>query len=110
MAAAPIWSARISDELLVYGLCNGEREAFETLFERFFDRIYEMVGRSLQDRAETERMVSRIFIEAFSKIGSYRGESPLPAWFFGFARRALSEYHANRASQWAPDEPCWPSV
>jgi RNA polymerase sigma factor (sigma-70 family) len=87
--AAPAAPA-VSDEELVEQLRQGNREAFELVYERYFRRVYHFVDRRLGNRADVEETVQEVFINIFSSVGTYRGEAPFAAWVFGLTRRTIA--------------------
>ena len=80
----------VSDDTLVERILARERDAFDRLYERYFNRVYGFVWRRLDNRADVEETVQEIFIGVFSCLGSYRREAPLGAWILGIARRAVA--------------------
>lgn len=94
--AAPDVEARavddgpVPDELLVARVIDGDEAAFEILYQRYFRRVYQFVGKRLPTRADTEETVQEVFINIFSSIGSFRGEAPFAAWVLGLARRTIA--------------------
>lgn len=81
---------RASDESLVDRVREGDRLAFEELYQRYFKRIYGFLDRRLGNRADTEETTQEVFVNVFSSLHSYRGEAPFAAWIFGLTRRTLS--------------------
>ena len=90
MAAPDLAATPPTDEELVERLRAGEREAFETLYDRYLPRIYQYVDRRLRNRADTEETVQEVFFNLFNSIESYRGEAPFGAWVFGLTRRTIA--------------------
>jgi RNA polymerase sigma-70 factor (ECF subfamily) len=90
MAAPDLAATTPSDETLVEQLRTGDREAFETLYERYLPRIYQYVDRRLRNHADTEETVQEVFFNVFNSIDSFRGEAPFGAWVFGLTRRTLA--------------------
>lgn len=78
------------DEILVERIRQGDREAFDDLYERYFKRIYAFLDRRLSNRADTEETTQEVFINVFSSIDSFRGDAPFAAWIFGLTRRTLA--------------------
>ena len=83
-------AAVLADEVLVQRLREGDREAFELLYERYFHRIFNFVGKRLRHREDTEETVQEVFINLFSSIHGYRGDAPFGAWVFGLTRRTIA--------------------
>lgn len=81
---------RVPDEVLVDRIKNGDHEAFDDLYERYFKRIYAFVDKRLNNRADTEETVQEIFFNVFNSVGSYRQEAPFLAWIFGVSRRTIA--------------------
>jgi RNA polymerase sigma-70 factor (ECF subfamily) len=78
------------DAELVRGVIAGDEAAFQTLYERYFPRVYDFVQRRLRNQADTEETVQEVFINLLSSIESYRGDAPFGAWVFGVTRRTVA--------------------
>jgi len=78
------------DEALVERLKEGDRAAFDLLYDRYYKRIYYFLDRRLGNRADTEEVVQEVFINVFSSIDGYRGDAAFGAWIFGLTRRTLA--------------------
>ncbi len=79
-----------SDDALVLLVLDGDHEAFSTLYERYFKRIYHFVNRRMSNAADVEETVQEVFINVFSSLDSYRKEAPFGAWIFGVTRRTIA--------------------
>lgn len=104
MAAARVetGSASSLDEALVERLRQGERRAFDLLYERYFGRVYRFVDKRMRNRADTEETVQEVFINVFSSIHTYRGEAPFAAWVFGLARRTVASRFKKKRHETVP--------
>ncbi len=80
----------IPDEQLIARIEAGDEAAFNTLYDRYFPRVFSFVRRRLANRADVEETVQEIFINVFSSLGSYRGEAPFAAWVLGVSRRTTA--------------------
>jgi RNA polymerase sigma-70 factor, ECF subfamily len=70
-------------------VAESELEAFATLYERTFPRVYAYVASLLRDRAGAEDVTAQSFERAYRKRRSYRaGKGSPEAWLFGIARNA----------------------
>lgn len=94
--------ALVTDEQLVELIRGGDRDAFETLYRRFFPRIYRFVQRRMGNRADVEETVQEIFIAAFSSLGAYRGDAPFGAWVFGLSRRTIANRFKRKRAELVP--------
>lgn len=79
-----------TDETLVDWLREGDRASFDELYRRYYRRVYGFLDKRLRNRADTEETTQEVFINIFSSISSFRGESAFAAWVFGLTRRTLA--------------------
>jgi RNA polymerase sigma-70 factor (ECF subfamily) len=109
MAAAPIDTAELAgDEELVARVRCGDRSAFDSLYARYFPRVYRFVDRRLSNRADVEETVQEVFFHLFASIEGFRGDAPFAAWVFGVTRRTLASRFKRRRLDAVPlgeDEP-----
>ncbi|MHB9052865.1 MAG: RNA polymerase sigma factor [Thermoleophilia bacterium] len=84
---------------LVRRVQKGDLEAFEVIYERFFDSVYAYVFRQVGSHADTEDIVSGVFLAAFEKIGkfSWRGAG-FAAWLFCIARYDVLDHFRRLGS------------
>ena len=94
--------APVEDERLVELVRSGDRDAFETLYRRFFPRIYRFVRKRMGNRSDVEETVQEIFIAAFSSLGGYRGEAPFGAWVYGLSRRTVANRFKRKRAETVP--------
>ncbi len=78
------------DDVLVERVGKGDQEAFETLYGRYYPRVFRFVSRRLRNRADVEETVQEVFFAVFSSMGSFRGEAPFVAWVLGLTRRTIA--------------------
>jgi len=90
MAAAEVLAETFSDGELIDRVLLGDRDAFDTLYHRYFSRVFAFLQKRLNNRADTEETVQEVFINVFSSLASFRGESPFGAWVLGVSRRTLA--------------------
>lgn len=93
---------------------EGDLRAFERLYRRHVDRISSLVGRMLSDR-EAEDVTQEVFIRAWEKLGTFRGDAAFSTWLYRvalsqilqhrrqMARRRERSEAARRARPWRPD-------
>ena len=79
-----------SDEILVDRIRQGDRVAFDDIYDRYFKRIYAFLEKRLRNHADTEETTQEVFINVFASIDSFRGDAPFAAWIFGLTRRTLA--------------------
>ena len=102
MAAAEILQTTLSDVELIDLVVNGDREAFEVLYDRYFHRVFAFCSKRLNNRADAEETTQEVFINVFSALASFRNESPFAAWVLGVARRTVANRFKKKRHQTVP--------
>jgi RNA polymerase sigma-70 factor (ECF subfamily) len=69
-----------SDQLLVRKALGGDADAFATLFQLHKGRVYAICLRMTNNPADADDLTQEAFIQAFRKLGTFRGESALSTW------------------------------
>jgi RNA polymerase sigma-70 factor, ECF subfamily len=64
---------------------TGDRAAFERLYRSNLQRVFSVVARMLADRAEAEEVVQDVFVRAWAKLPTFRGESAFSTWLHRLA-------------------------
>ncbi len=105
MAAAALADpaeVQASDEAVIERIRNGDQEAFNELYERYFPRVYSFVRKRIDNRADVEETVQEVFINVFSSLDSYRVEAPFAAWVFGVSRRTVASRFKRKRHKMVP--------
>lgn len=77
---------------LIHRVLNGEIDAFEPIVKRYQPRIFAMARRYARQESEVEDIVQDVFIKAFQKLSSYRGDAPFEHWLMRIAIRTCYDY------------------
>ena len=103
-----------SDAEIVAAVCGGDSERFSELVTRYQPRLFATARRYARREDEVQDIVQEIFLKAFSKLSSWRGEAPFEHWLMRLAVRtcydALREHQKNRehsVSDLTEDETGW---
>jgi RNA polymerase sigma-70 factor (ECF subfamily) len=72
---------------LVLAAQQGDRQAFEALFERYRRAVYVTILRRLDNEAEAQELCQEVFIQAMRKIGQLRDPLCIGAWLRSIAKR-----------------------
>ena len=72
-------------ELLIKQIAEGNRKAFEKLYNGYYRLVYAVAYSVTQDVNDTEDVTAEVFITIWNKAGSYRGGSAT-AWFCSIAK------------------------
>lgn len=94
-AATP--AAHGEDLELVGRLLARDRKAIAEFVANHGDALYGYVRLRLAPRTEhADDVVQEVFLAAWQRIGSYRGDSPLRAWLLGIARHKVEDLYRER--------------
>ena len=74
------------DAALVTRAREGDRDAFAALYERYFDRVYDFLVRTVRDRDEAADVAQDTFIRAMGSLDSLREGASFKSWLFTIAR------------------------
>jgi RNA polymerase sigma-70 factor (ECF subfamily) len=62
-----------------------DTEAFETLYRKLVGRIYALSMRMARDPQRAEELTQDVFVRAWERIGSFRGEAKFTTWLHRLA-------------------------
>src|SRR5690348_3380378 len=87
----------VDDAILVRTAQGGDREAFAQLYDRYFERIYDFVRRTLRNEADAADVTQEVFIKAMGSIGSLSNPLVFKSWLFTIARNlSISKIRGQR--------------
>ena len=72
-------------ETLVQGAQAGDSRAFDALYRRLVGRIYALCLRMARDAQRAEELTQDVFVRAWERLGSFRGESKFTTWLHRLA-------------------------
>jgi RNA polymerase sigma-70 factor (ECF subfamily) len=83
----------MSEKDIVTRAISGDGEAFTSLYERYFDKVYRYVYVRLGNHAEAEDLTQEVFVKALEAIGSYRWRNlPFASWLFRIAHNCTVDH------------------
>ncbi|MBI4865146.1 MAG: sigma-70 family RNA polymerase sigma factor [Candidatus Riflebacteria bacterium] len=98
------WS-ELSDDELVEATRKGRPEAFGALHDRHRRLVFCVLLRSTRGDADTARDLSQeIFLKAFEKLSSFRGDAPFRAWLMSITHHVATDWANRRVTEWLKDE------
>ncbi len=80
MSTAEVESTEQNDVELAQAAGAGDGLAFEQLYRRHYRRVYALCLRMVQDPTLAEDLTQEVFVNLFTKIGSFRGDSQFTTW------------------------------
>ncbi len=78
--------ASIADDALAAKALEGDREAFADLYERYFDRVYDLLIRMIRNPAVASDVAQDTFMKILSGLGTRPPEVSFKAWLYTIAR------------------------
>lgn len=70
----------VSVETLVKSAQGGDARAFEQVYRRTSDRVYAVCLRMCADADEATELVQDVYVRAWRRLSSFRGESLFTTW------------------------------
>jgi RNA polymerase sigma-70 factor (ECF subfamily) len=74
------------DAALMLRVKQGDREAFETLVNKYKQPVMNLVFRTLPDAAEAEDLAQHVFLQVFKSAHRYEVAAKFSTWIFTIAR------------------------
>jgi RNA polymerase sigma-70 factor, ECF subfamily len=81
-----------ADGELVQAVVGGDTESFEVLVVRYQPRVFATARRYARREDEVEDIVQEVFLKAFDKLGTFRGEAPFEHWLMRLAVRTCYDF------------------
>ncbi|MBT5322080.1 MAG: sigma-70 family RNA polymerase sigma factor [Verrucomicrobiales bacterium] len=69
-----------TDKELIAEVLGGNPESFEPLVVKYQPRVFAIARRYARREDEVEDIVQTVFMKAYSKLSSYRGDAPFEHW------------------------------
>ena len=92
-------NAGASDAELVARSQAGEAEAFETLYHQHAPRIYSLACRMAGSPEDGEDLLQEIFLQAYRKLGGFKGDSAVGTWLYRLALNHCLDYVRSRQAK-----------
>src|SRR5688500_852047 len=90
----------LTDAELIKAVLAGDASSFEGLITRYQPRIFGTARKYARRESEVEDIVQEVFLKAFTKLSTFRGDSPFEHWLMRLAVRTcydfLREHQRNR--------------
>ncbi len=85
------------DRDLVERYQAGDPDAFDDLYQRYFDRLHGYCQRRVGDHHEAEELAQEAFVKALRAMPSFAGERRFYPWMTVIAQRLCIDHHRRRA-------------
>ncbi len=89
----------MSDAELVARCQAGEIDAFETLYRQHAARIFSLASRMAGSADEGEDLLQEIFLQAYRKLGTFKGEAAVGTWLYRLAVNHCLDFVRSRRAR-----------
>ena len=90
---------------LIAAVLKGDAASFEPLVQKYSPRVFATARRYARRESEVEDIAQEIWLKAFSKLHSFRGEAPFEHWLMRMTVRTcydfLRGHQRNRESSFS---------
>lgn len=87
-----------SDGDLVVLAVAGDRDAFERLLRRHYDRVHALAWQLTGTRADADDIAQDVCCTLVEKIATFRGEAKFTTWLCGIVYNACRDFRRRRRS------------
>jgi len=70
---------------LIAAVLKGDAGSFEPLVQKYSPRVFATARRYARRESEVEDIAQEVWLKAFEKLGSFRGEAPFEHWLMRMA-------------------------
>ena len=77
---------------LIAAVLKGDAASFEPLVQKYSPRVFATARRYARRESEIEDIVQEVWLKAFQKLGSFRGEAPFEHWLMRLAVRTCYDF------------------
>ena len=81
-----------SEPELIAAVLRGDAASFEPIIQKYSPRIFATARRYARRESEVEDIVQEVWLKAFQKLSSFRGEAPFEHWLMRLAVRTCFDF------------------
>ncbi|HEY4389007.1 MAG TPA: RNA polymerase sigma factor [Ktedonobacteraceae bacterium] len=94
-----------SDQLLMHQILQGSQEAANTLFYRYYDRIFHfLLLNRVSNREDARDLTQDTFRKAWENLENLRNTERFDAWLYRIAKNLATDYFRRRRPQTSLEE------
>jgi len=90
---------------LIAAVLKGDAASFEPLVQKYSPRVFATARRYARRESEVEDIAQEVWLKAFSKLASFRGDAPIEHWLMRMTVRTcydfLRGHQRNRESSFS---------
>jgi RNA polymerase sigma-70 factor, ECF subfamily len=81
-----------TDAELIAAVLKGNTASFEPLVQKYSPRLFATARRYARRESEVEDIVQEVWLKAYQKLSSFRGEAPFEHWLMRLAVRTCYDF------------------
>ncbi len=95
----------VIEKELINRIRNGEPEAFSKLLQQHQLKVHSLIIQIVSSQEDAEELTQDVFVKAYQKIRSFRGESAISTWLYRIAyNTAISAVRKKKPVSFNLDE------
>jgi RNA polymerase sigma factor (sigma-70 family) len=87
------------DQIFIDRTLAGNVNAFATLVDRYKSLVFTLSLRMMKQTEEAEEVAQDVFIKAFQKLGSFKGNSKFSTWLYRITYNACLDALSRKQNQ-----------
>ena len=88
-----------SDDQLMIAFDRGERTAFDQLYSRYKQPLYNYFHRACGNPAEVDELFQNVWLRVIASASRYCNEGRFRSWIFTLAHNCLMDYYRKSSNQ-----------
>src|SRR6266436_5166984 len=82
----------LTEAELIAAVLKGDAASFEPLIQKYSPRVFATARRYARRESEIEDIAQEVWLKAFQKLKSFRGEAPFEHWLMRLAVRTCYDF------------------
>jgi RNA polymerase sigma-70 factor (ECF subfamily) len=87
------------DQVLIERIRQGDTQSFAPLVEKHKDLVFTIVVRITQNNQDAEEVAQDVFLKAFRKLSSFKGDSKFSTWLYRIAFNEAVSFTRKKSLQ-----------
>ncbi|WP_232698254.1 RNA polymerase sigma factor [Brevibacillus daliensis] len=85
-----------TDSEIIHQVLQGDVEAFRDIIQKYQHMIYVFIYKMVNNKSDAEDLTQEVFVKAYEKLSTYRGDSQLSTWLHTLARNRTIDFLRRR--------------
>lgn len=85
-----------TDSDTIQQILQGDVEAYRHLIQKYQQMIFIFIYKMVNNQADAEDLTQEVFVKAYEKLSSYRGDSQFSTWLHTLARNRTIDFLRRR--------------